>query len=225
MNRLKSKKVPLFILVIIAVIVLVVTMNRNSQKPTKPEQGKVKPRPTIEQISTDFSQNTFTDGNELSLLKELKICDTSILDGQMGSCSPRFFRFFKLNDAVSMKNAFLILVNGAAFPNDPTNFKSRRILIFEREKGQLVMSNTIKGNLIERRKNGPSSYDDLLIRFRLDEFDEAYHCLFKWKNGRYEYDRCEELYSFYCKGKVKPELIDSVSLEVKKILHDEKLLY
>jgi hypothetical protein len=33
------------------------------------------------------------------------------------------------------------------------------------------------------------------------------------------------LYSYYCKGKVKPELKDSVSIEVNKILHDEKLLH
>jgi hypothetical protein len=130
-----------------------------------------------------------------------------------------------LNDQVSLRNAFLLLVNGAAYPNDPENFKSRRILIFEREKGQLVLTNTIKGNVIERRKNGPSTYDDLVIRFRLDEYNEAYHCLFKWKEGKYEFNRCEELYSYNCKGKVKPELIDSVSIEVNKILHDEKLLY
>jgi len=161
----------------------------------------------------------------LKLLKELKICDTTILDGQPGSCSPKFFRFFKLNDQVSLRNAFLLLVNGAAYPNDPENFKSRRILIFEREKGQLVLTNTIKGNVIERRKNGPSTYDDLVIRFRLDEYDEAYHCVFKWKDGKYEFSSCEELYSYNCKGKVKPELIDSVSIEVNKILHDEKLLF
>jgi hypothetical protein len=130
-----------------------------------------------------------------------------------------------LNDAVSLKNAFLLLINGAAFPNDPVKFKSRRILIFEREKGKLIMTNTIKGNIIERRKNGPSTYDDLVIRFRLDQYDEAYHCVFKWKNGKYEFAKCEELFSFNCKGKVKPELVDSVSIEVNKILHEEKLLF
>ena len=65
----------------------------------------------------------------------------------------------------------------------------------------------------------------MVLGFRLDDYDEAYHCLFKWKNGRYEYESCEELFSYYCKGKVKPELKDSVSIEVKKILYDEKLLY
>jgi hypothetical protein len=224
MNRLKTSKTPLFILVIIAVVILVVVINNQKEDPAIVEKP-VKETSKVEYISTDFNQNTFTDGNELKLLKELKLCDTSILDGQLGSCSPKFFRFFKLNDAVSMKNAFLLLINGAAFPNDPANFKSRRILIFEREKGQLVLTNTIKGNVIERRKNGPSTYDDLVIRFRLDEYDEAYHCVFKWKEGKYEFNRCEELYSFNCKGKVKPELIDSVSIEVNKILHDEKLLY
>jgi hypothetical protein len=172
MNRLKSSKTPLFILVIIAVVALVVVMNNQKEDPAIVEKP-VKETSRIDYISTDFNQNTFTDGNELKLLKELKLCDTTILDGQLGSCSPKFFRFFKLNDAVSLKNAFLLLVNGAAYPNDPENFKSRRILIFDREKGQLVLTNTIKGNVIERRKNGPSTYDDLVIRFRLDEYDEA----------------------------------------------------
>ena len=224
MNRLKTKKGLLILLVTLVVVVIVVTMNQKSEKPETIETPK-KVTSRIAYISTDFNQNTFTDGNELKLLKELKICDTTILDGQLGSCSPKFFRFFKLNDQVSLRNAFLLLVNGAAYPNDPENFKSRRILIFEREKGQLVLTNTIKGNVIERRKNGPSTYDDLVIRFRLDEYNEAYHCLFKWKEGKYEFNRCEELYSYSCKGKVKPELVDSVSIEVNKILHDEKLLY
>jgi hypothetical protein len=224
MNRIKSRKFPLFILVILAVIVLVVVMNQKSSNSDDSEDPK-KETSRNEFISTDFNLNSFTDGNELKLLKELNMCDTTIADGQFGSCSPKFFRFFKLNDDVSLKNAFLLLINGAAFPNDPVKFKSRRILIFEREKGKLIMTNTIKGNIIERRKNGPSTYDDLVIRFRLDEYDEAYHCVFKWKNGKYEFDKCEELFSYNCKGKVKPELVDSVSIEVNKILHEEKLLF
>lgn len=224
MNGIKSRKFPLFILVILAVVLLVVVMNQKSTNSDVSEDPK-KETSRIEYISTDFNLNSFTDGNELKLLKELNMCDTTILDGQFGSCSPKYFRFFKLNDAVSLKNAFLLLINGAAFPNDPVKFKSRRILIFEREKGKLIMTNTIKGNIIERRKNGPSTYDDLVIRFRLDQYDEAYHCVFKWKNGKYEFDKCEELFSFNCKGKVKPELVDSVSIEVNKILHEEKLLF
>jgi hypothetical protein len=224
MNQSKSRKTPLFIFAIIASMVIFVVFRNQSSDATNTEEPK-KETSRIEFISTDFHVNSFTDGNELKLLKELKICDTSIVDGQFGSCSPKFFRFFKLNDAVSLKNAFLLLINGAAFPNDPVKFKSRRILIFEREKGKLIMTNTIKGNIIERRKNGPSTYDDLVIRFRLDQYDEAYHCLFKWKNGKYEFDKCEELFSYNCKGKVKPELVDSVSIEVKKILHEEKLLF
>ena len=224
MKQLKSPKLWLLILVGIAISFFVYRQLNGKGKQDKTQATEAKPL-KVEYISTDFKENAFTDGNELALLKELKICDTTLVDGQLGACSPRFFRFFKLNDAVSLKNAFLLLVNGAAYPNDLKNFKSRRILIFEREKGSLVLSNTIKGNLIERRKNGPSTYDDIVIRFRLDDYDEAYHCLFKWKNGRYEYESCEELFSYYCKGKVKPELKDSVSIEVKKILYDEKLLY
>ncbi|MFM6934243.1 MAG: hypothetical protein ACKOXP_02295 [Flavobacteriales bacterium] len=223
MNRLKSLKIPLILIVVLGVIFLLFKLNSSKEEVETTEPAK-KESSRIEYISTDFNQNTFTDGNELKLLKELNMCDATLPDGQMASCSPKFFRFFKLNESVSLKNAFLLLINGAAFPNDLDKFKSRRILIFEREKGQLVLTNTIKGNLIERRKNGPSTYDDLVIRFRLDEYNEAYHCVFKWKDGKYAFDSCEELYSYYCKGKVKPELVDSVSIEVNKILHDEKLL-
>jgi hypothetical protein len=48
---------------------------------------------------------------------------------------------------------------------------------------------------------------------------------FRGTNGKYEYKQCDELFSFNCKGKVKPELVDSVSIEVNKILHEEKLLF
>lgn len=179
----------------------------------------------VELISTNFKHNKFNDGNELKLLKELNLCDVSISGEIVGSCSPRFFRFFKLNDNVSLNDAFLLLINGIVYPNDKETFKSRRILIYEREKNRLMLTNAFKGNLIERHKNTKSKYDDLVIRFRLDEFDEAYHCKFKWKNGKYKFESCEELFSYYCKGKVKPQLKDSVSIEVLKILNEKNLIF
>jgi hypothetical protein len=103
-------------------------MNQKSTNSDVSEDPK-KETSRIEYISTDFNLNSFTDGNELKLLKELNMCDTTILDGQFGSCSPKYFRFFKLNDAVSLKNAFLLLINGAAFPNDPVNAEKTVLLL------------------------------------------------------------------------------------------------
>ena len=72
MNRLKTKKGLLIVFVTLVVVVIMVTMNQKSENPTVTETPK-KETSRIEYISTDFNQNTFTDGNELKLLKELKL--------------------------------------------------------------------------------------------------------------------------------------------------------
>ena len=64
-------------------------------------------------ISTDFNSNTFTEGVEAELLKELKICNpnaTSDTNERDASCSPKFFRFFKLTAKDPLKDGFILLI-------------------------------------------------------------------------------------------------------------------
>jgi hypothetical protein len=129
-----------------------------------------------------------------------------------------------LNPTKPLKDAFILLINGLAFADPEAKFPIRRTLIFEREKGVLVAVNKFKGNIIERRKVQGSDYPDIVMRFRLDQYDEKYHVIYTWKNKRYQFKQCEELFSYYNKGKVRSDLIDSVSREVDKILKEEHLV-
>lgn len=174
-------------------------------------------------ISTDFNSNTFTEGVEAELLKELKICNpnaTSDTNERDAACSPKFFRFFKLTAKTPLKNGFILLIKSGV-----NGFPIRRVLIFERENGQLVKLNGFNGNIIERRKSD-SGYDDLVLRFP-DNYDGHliyYNCLFQWKDGAYAYQYCEEIDEDMPRP-IKAELRDSMGVEIKKILDRNNMLF
>lgn len=226
-NQVPQKKSPINSSVLLGLIVLIAALvllffysKMDSNKPELPPK-KVEKK---ELVFTDFKQNVFSEGCEKDLLQEIGVCDSLNQNPNLQPCSPELFKFFKLNQKKSLRDGFILLVNGRLYKDLNTEFASRRILIYEREGGRLVGVNKIKGNIIETRTRDNSDYKDLIIRFRLPEYNEAYHCLYQWNKGRYEFKICEELYSDFCKGKVKAELVDSVSIEVKKILSDEGLV-
>jgi len=207
------------LLALIGLSVLIFVCSTNSKN------NSVKKKLEKKEIFTDFALNKFNSDVEYKLLKELGICDTTRTGDEMGACSPKYFRFFKLNKDEELSDGFILLINGIAYQDLDAKFPIRRTLIFEREGGKLVAVNKFKGNFIETREVEGSSYDDIVIRFRLDQYQEAYHVVYTWKNKRYQLKQCEELYSYYNKGKVRPDLIDSVSREVEKILKEENLVF
>jgi 5-hydroxyisourate hydrolase-like protein (transthyretin family) len=214
-----------FLMIGTVLIVLLVVAYFIGQGKKKQKEPFVEPVKEVEKFEVDFKFNSFREGVELSLLKELKICDTTKVGDEMGACSPKFFHFIPLNATKSLKNGFILLINGLAFADPEAKFPIRRTLVYEREKGVLVAVNKFKGNIIERRKVQGSNYPDIVMRFRLDQYDEKYHVIYTWKNNRYRFKQCEELYSYFNQGKVREELIDSVSREVQKILIEENLVY
>jgi len=221
MEKVKSSKLlyrrGIIFLISLIGVGLLYYFTSNTKKP-KHVQPKIIAK---EVISTDFKVNTFTEGTETSLLQEIGICDSLEQNRNLYPCSPKLFRFFKLNQKRSLKDGFIVVINSDLYREPNTVFASRRILIYEREAGYLVSVNKMKGDIIEMRASKNSDYKDLVIRFRQTKYNEAYHCLYQWKKGRYEFVKCEELFSDYCKGKVKQELIDSVSIEVNKKLIEE----
>lgn len=174
-------------------------------------------------ISTDFNANQFTSKTEIALLKELKICNVNApndTDEKNPACSPKFFRFFPLAKHIPLKNGFILLVK-AGVGGHPL----RRILIFQREKGILVKLNGFNGNLIEQRPS-KSGFDDIVVRFP-DNIDNSliyYNCLFQWKNGMYTYKYCEVIDEGMPR-KVKAEFIDSMGVEIKKILDKNNMIF
>jgi hypothetical protein len=177
-------------------------------------------------ISTDFTTNVFTFGQEEELLKELKLCDPKAPNDEdelHPSCSPKFFRFFKLNDQKDLKDGFILLVKAGV-----NGMELRRVLIFEREKGLLVKLNGFYGNLIETRPT-ESGYPDLVIRFS-DNIEGSlayYNCLFQWNGSQYGYKLCEAIQEGGQEAphRIKREYIDSMAPEIEKILIDNNMLF
>jgi hypothetical protein len=220
----KRKSVLLIAVIAIAVVVGSGLLIWRIIENTNHENPKVNKPLKRQEIFTDFAVNKFSSEVEYNLLKEIGICDTTKTGDELGACSPKYFRFFKLNANKSLRDGFILLINGLAFQDPEAKFPVRRILIFEREGKELVAVNKFKGNLIEIREVKNSPYKDIVIRFRLDQYQEAYHVVYTWKNNSYKLKQCEELYSYYNKGKVRAELMDSVSREVEKILIEENLV-
>lgn len=171
-------------------------------------------------ISTDFNQNKFIYGEEENLLKEIGECDSiaeADRDPLHPACSPRFFRFFPLDNNATLKNGFILMVKATV-----RGAETRKVKIFQRENGVLVLLNGFNGYLIERRI-GKTKYDDLVIRFgnRIGNTLHHYNCVYKWSNGKYQFDSCEDIDD----RRVKKEFKDSMNLEIKTMLEQEHYLF
>jgi hypothetical protein len=207
---------------IIAIIgVFINNKVNNKKKKEKPEVNV-----EIQLIETDFITNTFSGTTEIELLKELGICDsTAPNDNNLDrpSCSPRFFRFFNYKKNAELRNNFILLVRSGV-----NGFPARRLLIFARENGQLVKTNGFIGYIIEKRRVKTKLHDDIVIRFFEKYYEQKYfyNCLFSWKDQRYEFVKCETI-GAPPKGDeaIKPELVDSVSSEIYKILIEKQLIF
>jgi hypothetical protein len=217
----KKKRIILIGLsIFIGVVIAYYFKIKNSNEPISDMPHIEMKGPKVLEISTDFNLNVFDAGDEQKLLKELKICDSTInADTSLicPSCSPRFFRFFPLKQNKPLNEGFILLVRSGV-----NGFPVRRLLIFERSNGKLVNTNRFIGYIIQMRKK-PKKYDDIVVRFfeRYEDQKYFYHCLYSWKNGKYEFECCEEING----ERVKPELIDSVSNEVNKILNEKNLVF
>lgn len=198
----------------------------DDEKDDNPFMKHHHPAQSVTTISTDFGTNTFSSETETELLKELKLCDpkaTSDTNELQPSCSPRFFRFFPLSDKIPLRDGFILLIK-AGVNGTPL----RRILIFQRENGELIKLNGFFGNLIERRPS-KTGYNDLVIRFT-DNIEGSlayYNCLFQWDKGQYIYKLCEAIQEGGQEAphRIKAEYIDSMAPEIKSILDRNHMIY
>ena len=220
------KKNQFLIPILSIVLAALVTGYFYFKKPAKKIVDKPIENTEIQLIETDFITNTFSGTTEIELLKELGVCDsTAPNDNNLDrpSCSPRFFRFFNYKKNAELRNNFILLVRSGV-----NGFPARRLLIFARENGQLVKTNGFIGYIIEKRRIKNKLHDDIVIRFYEKYYDQKYfyNCLFSWKDQRYEFVKCEAI-GAPPKGDeaIKPELIDSVSSEIYKILIEKQLIF
>jgi hypothetical protein len=216
------RKFIILLFIICSIGLITYLIYRNPNTPEKLEETNTNSSSEIPRgkISVEFNQNKFTYNEEESLLQELKECDSTAendRDPFRPACSPRFFKFFPLDNGATLKNGFILLVKATV-----RGAETRKTKIFQREKGTLVLVNGFNGTLIERRKSA-TKYDDLVIRFgnRIDKTLHHFNCLFKWNGGKYLFEACEEIND----NRVKKEFKDSMNLEIKTMLEKEHYLF
>lgn len=216
------KKFLVLFFIIFAVGLITYLFYKNSTPPKETDATANSSGTEIQrgEFSVEFNQNKFTYGEEEDLLKELKECDSTAendRDPFNPSCSPRFFKFFPLDNGATLKNGFILLIKATVRGSE-----TRKTKIFQREKGILILVNGFNGTLIERRKSA-TKYDDLVIRFgnRIDNTLHHFNCVFKWNGGKYLYDSCERIDD----NRVKKEFKDSMNLDIKSMLEKEHYLF
>ncbi|MFT6246202.1 MAG: hypothetical protein ACJA0U_003375 [Salibacteraceae bacterium] len=180
------------------------------------------------EFETLFSDTAFTNIKHSQLLKELQVCIQKADPEcpRCAVCSPNFFRIFELDKEKDVKDFFglqiksLTILKGQQFA-----LPVRHLIIFEREKGELIKVNGYRGNLIETISSN-SGVDDLMIRFLMKQEDEEskaienvhFNCLFKWDGKRYNFESVERIEGPNWGGAVKPEHKKETSAEVYRDL-------
>lgn len=143
-------------------------------------------------IEVLFDSKAFDDTTHISLLKELKICNAFQKDTNNylePACSPRFFKIFPISDKIPVKDAFLVLIKSKV-----SGIKLRRVVVFVREKGELVKVNAFVANLIGLKK-GKGEYNDLMLRFNDNVEGDVifYNCIFKWNGTQYAFETTDAI--------------------------------
>lgn len=185
---------------------------------------KIEETEGFQDIEVLFDETEFSDPVMKELLLELKICSEdpeALKNPETPACSAENFKFMPLRKDVSLKNGFILLIKA-----ETGNFPLRRLLIFQRERGNLVKTNGFVANIIGRTKSD-SGYDDLLLRFNDKDQGEDmfYNCLFTWKEGKYEYKQVEVIQGANWGGPVKAIYKDSISKEIYQNILNNQMLF
>lgn len=213
---------------IVSLLILTIVFSCNTNEVEDKDQQRnntpVKDEKKIKNIETLFDNDVFDNPKKVELLKELKVCSDNnkgIDDYMNPACSPRFFNLFPFIQNVPIENAFLIQIKSKV-----NGFPLRRLLVFIRERGQLVKINGFVANLIGTQKS-VSKHDDLLLRFNDKDQgqDVFYNCVFKWNGTSYKYSSVEVIEGPGWGGPVKAEFKDSISKEVEKDIIENKMIF
>jgi hypothetical protein len=218
---MRNKKLLWVIGILFALLVVLYLINdsryeMDEDPKKKPEVEKVEGV----QISTDFNTNTFSSKDEPKVLKDLKLCDSSVQwseDLLRPSCTPNYFRVFPLKKGLDIAQGCMVLLKAGV-----NGFPVRRFVVYEKEGAEMVQANGFIGYPIEFRPQA-KTYDDVVIRFfeRYEGQKYFYNCLFTWKQNRYQYVRCEQIND----ANIKPEKQAEVSAEILQILNEKQLVF
>ncbi len=200
------------------------TDNEDNGTSAKSVADKIEEDDNFQDIEILFDDKKFTSDEEKKLLLELKICsdDSELLkNSETPACTPENFKFLPLRSDLSLKNGFLLLIKA-----ETGGFPLRRLLIFQRERGELTKINGYVANLIGRVKS-PTGYDDLLLRFQ-DKDGEGkmwYNCLFQWEDGQYQYKQVERIEGPNWGGPVLNKFKEETSKDVYEAIMNNKMIF
>lgn len=164
-----------------------------------------------------FDESTFDNPKIPVLLKELNLCDakqTNLKDARNPACDPKFFKVLPYAENEQLENAFLVVVRAGVH-----DWPLRRVMVYQREQGKLVIVNTFIANLVGTKKSA-TKHDDLILQF-LDEYENRLECVYKWKENRYQYASVERIEG----GKIKKTLQDSMNVEIAKVITANKMAF
>lgn len=178
--------------------------------------------PDTIKVETTFSTQGFNDKKYYELLIETHLCDPQYdASTNNGStpCSARFFEFFPYNHKRKIEDAFLLQVKAGV-----NNYPYRRLLIFVRERGKLVLMNGIVGYLVERISR-PNEIDDLVVAviddLGNDKFDR-YDVLIRYKDGKYHFvEAVGDLQGTFD----TPELKERASKAISQRINEKDLIF
>lgn len=164
-----------------------------------------------------FDEEQFENNVLVSLLAELKICETDQTKPfriEHPPCEPRFYKLFKYNYNMDWKEGFALEIRAGV-----ENFPLRRFIIFKRINGKLTKLNGFVANLVEIQTQ-PSGFNDLLLLFR-DTEAGSFVVKYTWKKENYTFMSLEAVDGYA----VKPALKDSLSRVVEKRLEQNKMFF
>lgn len=203
-------------------VLFLIFVSCQSDKKTKEKSIEPKKETQFDkEIEIIFQDQSNFKNEELELLKELKICNPTEKDLKNHfnpACHSSFFKFFKFNDKKALKNSFLLLIKARVH-----DFPLRRILIFEREHGELVKVNGFVANLIGMDKS-TTQHNDLILRFNEDLGGGEvafFNCRFVWRNNHYEFDEALQIND----SNIKAEFKDSMSREIENTITRNKMIF
>lgn len=214
---------------LIPFIVLIASCSSREEDPKENDKQADNPNELVnefEGVEILFDDTEFEYPNAIDILKEINICSTEKQDSlgiPQTQCTPDNFKFFPLRKNMGIQDGFLLVIKAQV-----GGIQVRRILVFERENGELVKTNGFIANLVgfREKQEGPA---DLLLRF-IDKDpvgDYYYNCSFVWKDGKYEYDGLEVISqpTQNFSRTIKPEFKDSMSKEIYAIIDGNNMIF
>ena len=180
----------------------------------------------IEVVTPDFVGERFDNPSHLELLEELNICDLIASDSSITAlCSPENFEIMEFRSDKGVKESFIVQTKaGISLKGETRPLPVRHLMVFEREKGELVRVNGFRGEVVALEKSD-DNIKDLLVSFYFHDERAVFVCLFKWENEKYSFESVEGIDWNEGLKPIKANMKDSISAQVYNDLMERNLLF